>query len=94
MNKNSFIYQAHSEKGVPSSKRLWGGIGYGTFQICVVAATILSLIITKELSSYVKDLLEVDLITSAALLGLSSITGAFGNGRQVNVKDSEEQIEN
>jgi len=31
LNKNSFLYQAHCEQGSPSSKRFWGGIGYGTF---------------------------------------------------------------
>jgi len=61
--------------------------------VCVIAATILSLIIAKELPSYLKDLLEIDLITSAALLGLSTIAGVFGNGRRVDVNNSEEQIE-
>lgn len=89
MNKKNFIYLAHCENGEPSSKRLWGGIGYGTFQLCVLAATILSLVITKELSSYVKDLLEIDLITSAALLGLSTITGVFGGGRRLSVNKQD-----
>ena len=81
-DKNSFIYKAHCENDRPSSKRLWGAIGYLTFQVSVLAATILSLCMTTTLSQTIKDLLEVDLITSASLLGISTIVGAFGNGRR------------
>ena len=85
IDKNSFIYKAHCENNRPSSKRLWGAIGYLTFQVSVLAATILSLYMTTTLSQTIKDLLEVDLITSASLLGISTIVGAFGNGRSVSI---------
>lgn len=92
--KDSFIYKAHCEKGIPSSKRLWGAIGYLTFQISVLAATILSLCMTTTLSQTIKDLLEVDLITSASLLGISTIVGAFGNGRSVSIGKTNNKKEN
>ena len=84
-DKNSFIYKAHCENNIPSSKRLWGAIGYLTFQVSVLAATILSLCMTTTLSQTIQDLLEIDLITSASLLGISTIVGAFGGGRSVAI---------
>ena len=93
MNKDSFLYIAHCEENRPSSKRLYGGIGWMTVQLCMVAATILSLCITQELSYIIKDLLEMDLIVSASLLGLSTITGIFGKGRSVTIGSAEKKKE-
>lgn len=93
MNKGSFLYQSHCENGRPSSKRLYGGIGWMTVQLCVIAATVLSLCLTQELSYIIKDLLEMDLIVSASLLGLSTITGIFGKGRSVSVGGNFEKKE-
>lgn len=87
-SKSSFIYKAHCENNYPSSKRLYGGIGYVTFQLCVLAATVISLCMSGELSDTVKSLLDIDIITSASLLGLSSITSAFGGSRSISVNDS------
>lgn len=84
-----YFYLAHCEKGSPSSKRLWGGIGFAVVQLCLIAATILSFTKTGELSSLISNLLEFDLITSAALLGLSTIAGAFGGGKNVNIGNSK-----
>lgn len=92
MNKNSFIYQSHCENGSPSSKRLYGGIGWMTVQLCIIAATVLSLCLTQELSITIKDLLEMDLIVSASLLGLSTITGVFGK-RQISIGKEEKKEE-
>lgn len=76
--QHGFFYQAHCEGNEPSSKRLWGAIGYGAVQICLIVATALSLVKTGELSSTITGLLDFDLVTSASLLGLSTITRAFG----------------
>lgn len=84
MANNSFLYRVHCEKGVPSSKRLYGGIGWITVQICILAATILSLIQTGELTQILSGLIEFDMVTSAALLGLSTITGMFSGGRSIS----------
>lgn len=89
MNKNSFLYRAHCEKGSPSSKRLYGGIGWITVQISILAATILSLIQIGELTTILSGLIEFDMITSAALLGLSTITGAFSGGRSISTTKTD-----
>lgn len=93
--KNNFLYAAHCEFNSPSSKRLYGGIGFITVQCCLISATILSLVKTGELSGTISSLLDFDLITSASLLGLSTITRAFGNnkttiGSKVNDKEKSE----
>ena len=94
-NKNNFWHLAHCENGIPSSKRLWGGIGFGVCQACIVSATILCFIHTGELSSTVSSLIDFDLGISAALLGLSTITRAFsGNRTNIGViKKTEEMSE-
>lgn len=96
MKKYSFkeyFYLAHCEKGSPSSKRLWGAFGFAVVQLCLIAATVLSFVKTGELSNPVSNLLEFDLITSAALLGLSTIAGAFGGGRNVSIGKPQNQEE-
>lgn len=77
-----YFYLAHCENGSPSSKRLYGGIGWMICQFCLIVASILSFIHLGNLSDIVKDMWIFDLITSSALLGLSTIAGAFG-GKQI-----------
>lgn len=85
--KESFLYKAHCENGIPSSKRFWGGVGYCIVQVCLVVTATLSLIKTGGLDSMVSNLIEFDLITSASLLGLSTITRVFG-GTKTSVGNS------
>ena len=94
-NKSSFWYLAHCESGVPSSKRLWGGIGFGICQACILTATILSFIHTGEMSSTVSSLIDFDLGISATLLGLSTITRMFGGNKTTigHAKDVKENAE-
>lgn len=80
-----FFYQAHCERDSPSSKRLYGGIAWVICQMCLVIACILSFINGDGITDVLKDMWEFDLITSAALLGLSTITGMFGNGKNVTI---------
>ena len=52
---------------------------------------------TTALSQTIKDLLEVDLITSASLLGISTIAGVFGSrsiaiGKEVKKKEYDEEV--
>lgn len=92
-NRSSFWYLAHCESGVPSSKRLWGGIGFGICQACILAATILSFVHTGEMSPTVSSLIDFDLGVSATLLGLSTLTRMFGGNKTVignNKTDNEE----
>ena len=78
---HGFFYEAHCENGEPSSKRLWGGVGFATVQVCLFAATVLSLVKTGELSTPLENLLDFDLVTSASLIGLNTITRMFGNNK-------------
>ena len=90
VNKKGFWYLAHCEFDSPSSKRLWGGIGFGICQCCIVAATILCFVHTGELSGTVSSLIDFDLGISAALLGLSTLTRAFG-GNKTSVGNNKEE---
>ena len=76
-----YLYLAHCESGTPSSKRFWGGIGFGICQLCILAATVLSFIHTGELSGTVSSLIDFDLVTSASLIGLTTIMRTFGGNR-------------
>ena len=90
-DKNSFLYLAHCESGVPSSKRLWGGIGFCICQLCILAATVLSFVHTGEMSGTVSSLIDFDLGISATLLGLSTLTRAFsGNKTTIGKKENAE----
>ena len=93
--KSDFLYLAHCESGVPSSKRLWGGIGFAVCQCCIIAATVLCFVHTGELSGTVSSLIDFDLGISAALLGLSTITRAFGGNKSTigNERKKEEETE-
>lgn len=84
-----FFYEAHCENGSPSSKRLWGAVGFTTVQICLISATILSLYETGELSSGILSLLDFDLVTSASLIGLTTISRMFG-GNRTNIGNKKE----
>lgn len=86
MVDKGFLYTAHCEGDYPSSKRLYGGIGFITVQCCLITATIISLVKTGELSPTLSNLLDFNLLTSASLLGLSTITRAFGKNKTTIMK--------
>lgn len=86
MGDKGFLYTAHCEGDYPSSKRLYGGIGFITVQCCLITATIISLVKTGELSPTLSNLLDFNLLTSASLLGLSTITRAFGKNKTTITK--------
>lgn len=86
MGEKGFLYTAHCEGDYPSSKRLYGGIGFITVQCCLITATIISLVKTGELSPTLSNLLDFNLLTSASLLGLSTITKAFGKNKTTITK--------
>lgn len=86
MRDKGFLYTAHCEGDYPSSKRLYGGIGFITVQCCLITATIISLVKTGELSPTLSNLLDFNLLTSASLLGLSTITRAFGKNKTTITK--------
>ena len=91
---NNFIYEAHCEDGVPSSKRLWGGIMVGCSQIILIAATILSFVAGTGITETIKDLIEMDIVVGSSLIGLTTVTRIFGD-RSISAsnKPSEESLE-
>jgi len=90
MSKENFLYLIHCEKGIPSSKRFYGGIGWVVVQLCLFVACILSFIAGTGITEVLKDLLYFDLSISATLLGLSTISGIFGGGKQITATSSSD----
>ena len=71
-----FLYLAFSENGMPSAKRVCGAI----IIVVVMACTIVS--IAKEgMPVMNQSIIETEIITGGALLGLSSITNIWANKR-------------
>ena len=75
-----FLYKAHCEQGTnPSSKRLWGAVMLSCSQLILIVATTLSFISGDGITSIIKDLIEMDIVVGATLLGLTSVTRVFNN---------------
>lgn len=83
-----FYREMLSENGNGSAKRLFGGIALLTSLGCIIYLTI-----TEGCTECVEGLLQVLIVTSCSLLGLSSVTSIFKNGRvntsQENKKENE-----
>lgn len=71
----NWIYEAFSERGVGSAKRL-----IGAFITIVSMGCVVYLTITAGPVMIVENLLQTSIITGAALLGLHSITSIWKNG--------------
>lgn len=78
-----------SENGNGSSKRLFGGIA-----ILVALSCIIYLTITEGCTDCVEGLLQVLIITSCSLLGLSSVTGIWKNGKVSTSQEKKKEEEN
>lgn len=90
MNFSTFIRLAHCESGIPSSKRLWGAVMIATSQLCIIIASILSFVKGTGITEVLKNLIEIDIITGAALLGLQTITNVVSsrtNDKTVSVEE-------
>ena len=84
-----FWREFFSENGIASSKRLIGGIS-----MLVVLGCIIYLTITEGCTNCVEGLLQVVIITSCSLLGLSSVTSIWKNGRaSINQEKKKEDEE-
>lgn len=100
MNFKGFIYKllnftrlAFSERGYPSSKRLFGGF----IIICAMAYTGWS--IWKDgMTENNKNVLETEIVIAGALLGVSSVTsiwkgnantGTIGNNQNIEAEDTD-----
>ena len=78
-----------SENGNGSSKRLFGGIA-----ILVALGCIIYLTVTEGCTDCVEGLLQVLIITSCSLLGLSSVTGIWKNGKVSTSQEKKKEEEN
>ena len=78
-----------SENGNGSSKRLFGGIA-----ILVALGCIIYLTVTEGCTDCVEGLLQVLIITSCSILGLSSITGIWKNGKVSTSQEKKKEEEN
>lgn len=77
-----------SENGKGSSKRLFGGIA-----ILVALGCIIYLTVTEGCTDCVEGLLQVLIITSCSLLGLSSVTGIWKNGKVSTSQEKKKEEE-
>lgn len=89
--KKSFFYKVFCENGqYPSSKRVIGAFMIFVIMICTTIS------ICKEgMTQYNKDIIEVEVITAGALLGVSTVTRIWNKGggddtRQKKENDSDE----
>lgn len=88
MTFNNYFCKAHSENDIPSAKRFWGGVMIACSQVCIIIAATLSFIEGEGITSTIKDLIEVDIIVGASLIGLQTITRMIGKGNSISVDNS------
>ena len=88
-SSREFWREFFSENGFGSSKRLVGSIAMLVALGCIVYLTI-----TEGCTSCVEGLLQVLIITSCSLLGLSSVTSIWKGGRtSISPEKKEEENE-
>ena len=86
-NTKSFIYLCFSENGTPSSKRV-----LGCLMLLIVLIILFIFSITEGCTNNVKDIVELIIITSGALLGISSVTSIWKpNNNQNQENDTNEE---
>lgn len=85
-----FWREIFSENGIGSSKRLVGSVS-----MLVVLGCIIYLTIKDGGTSVVEGLLQVLMITSCSLLGLSTVTNIWKGGKtSINSNKEKEENEN
>ncbi len=77
MTFRKFINLAHCEGDMPSSKRLWGAVMIAASQICIITASILSFVGGTGITETLKDLIEMNMIIGASLLGLQTLVSGM-----------------
>lgn len=87
-SSRQFWREMLSENGNGSSKRLVGSVA-----MLVALGCIIYLTITEGCTSCVEGLLQVLIITSCSLLGLSSVTSIFKSGK-ISVSQEKKNEEN
>ena len=86
--KSSFWREVFSENGIGSSKRI-----IGTLAMLIALGCTIYLTVTEGCTDCVEGLLQVLIITSCSLLGLSSVTGIF-KGNQTTLQNYKKENEN
>lgn len=89
MKASQFLREVFSENGIGSSKRVLGALSILVFLGCLIYLTI-----SEGCSDCVEGLLQVLIITSCSLLGLSSITNIWKNGKTVNSPENKKEEDN
>lgn len=83
----NFLYKVFSENGIyPSSKRIVGAFIMFMVMVCTTIS------VCKEgMTIYNRDIIEVEVITAGALLGVSSVTSIWkkNNDRPTNSEETE-----
>lgn len=88
-SSRQFWREIFSENGNGSSKRLVGAVA-----MIVALGCIIFLTITEGCTACVEGLLQVLIITSCSLLGLSSVTSIWKNGKaSINQEKKKEEDE-
>ena len=87
-SSREFWREIFSENGIGSSKRI-----VGTLAMLVALGCIIYLTITEGCTNCVEGLLQVLIITSCSLLGLSSVTSIWKSGK-VSVSQENKKEEN
>ena len=72
MTFKKFIREAFSESGVPSAKRVIGGLMIVVVLFCTVFSCV-----KFGMTVHVTSVIETEIITAGALLGVSSVTSIW-----------------
>ena len=76
MKFTDFLRRAFSENNVPSAKRVVGGVMIVVVMFCTVWSCV-----KYGMTAHVTSVIETEIITAGALLGVSSVTSIWKEGR-------------
>lgn len=76
MKFTEFVRKAFSENNIPSAKRVIGGIMIIVVLFCTVWSCV-----KYGMTEHVTSVIETEIITAGALLGVSSVTSIWKGGR-------------
>jgi hypothetical protein len=84
MRKNGFREMVSGSNGILSSKRVMGVVVLSVCMLCTIW-----LVWSEGGTQVVENLLQTLMIMSAALLGISSVTGIWKKGGKTEIKTDE-----
>ena len=89
MTFRDFIRLAFSENKIPSAKRVIGG-----FMMLVISFCTIFSCVKYGMTAHVSYVIETEIITAGALLGVSSVTAIWKGGRRRHGDFEEDPEEN